>query len=94
MWSVENAQSDQTINYLVVTEPCNVSQLESSNVIKMMNLSFMPKEAESIEKLTPIVFCVVVFKDAKKVLTEQEIISEVSKYKAPFAEYIDSEVLF
>lgn len=94
MWSVENANSDQTINYFVLTDHCNISQLECSNVIKVMKLLFMPKEAESIEKLSPFFLCVVIFKDAKRVLSENEIISEVSAYKAPFAEYIGSEILF
>lgn len=94
MWSKINALSKQSINYLIIDRQSLDSQPLPKNVIQVINVTFMPKEAESIDKLSPFSFCVVVFEDAKKVLNKDEIISEISQYKAPFAEYIDTEVLY
>ncbi len=88
MWSVINKNSDNDINYLV-DDRFQGTIASPTNLIWVLELTFIPENTNQNKEITPFSYYVGIFKDAKRVLTEEEIIDEIHRFKTPFARLIN-----
>ena len=90
MWSKLKPDSENDTNYLVddiFKEPI----CSPTNIIWVLELTFELENSNQTEKIAPFSYYIGIFKDAKRVLSEKEIIDEVHKFKAPLARLVDKK---
>lgn len=87
---------NNTYNYCVVRDynDWHEGMPIQPNVIKIMELIFIPHEIAADRAPYSFSYIVFILREAQNMLSEEEIISEVSTYKAPTARYIDKKILY
>ncbi len=90
MWSTMNANSKNDINYL--TECCKQGECIPTNVIRIIELFFEEFDSNNVRREYSIQVCILA--DAKQVLSEQDIIKEVCRIKAPNARFLGKKDIY
>ncbi len=87
MWSVKNEKSENDLNYFV-DDHFQGGKCIPTNAIKILELFFIPTTVKNAGEIVPFSYGICIFKDAKRVLSKEEIINDVHQRKAPFAKLV------